>query len=429
MMIASASQDKTIGLWSLEGDHSLSLLHRLEGHTDGVICVAFNMDNSLLASGSFDTSIRLWDVHSGENRGVLPDNGACVRWMQFHPIEENQLLSCCGDGSITLWDHHAATKIFYVPGAHAEITSNIWFNPAILLAESSKPHVVGMARPQTAEIDVSFVSSSWDGTVKLWKIQTTPESIEGENKSEVAKASVSAELVSTLEDHKHAVLALAFDAEGSRLATGGASKLVFIYSMTKGHATDATSAHIAPGTTSPKAKSTTTNGSVSLSISRGLETMYNTVKSVTHIRNKPSKAQKDGVDNNNSAVAVKPPGPTGYDVLMILRGHTGVVASVQFHATDEHKLLSSSGDKTLLLWDLRTQEQLCSFGGHKNKVTCIRLNPSQQNVTENMRIVSCSEDMTVKVWDAENGRELGCTKCHESYVYNICLSSALAILL
>jgi WD40 repeat protein len=61
--LASGSYDGTIRLWDLASGREL---RRLEGHTDGVISVAFAPDGRSLASGSWDKTIRLWDVASGK---------------------------------------------------------------------------------------------------------------------------------------------------------------------------------------------------------------------------------------------------------------------------------------------------------------------------------------------------------------------------
>jgi len=42
-----------------------AVLHRLRQHTDGVMCVEFNADGSLLASGSSDGKVIVWNVHDG----------------------------------------------------------------------------------------------------------------------------------------------------------------------------------------------------------------------------------------------------------------------------------------------------------------------------------------------------------------------------
>jgi WD40 repeat protein len=58
-LLASGSDDKTIKLWDVASGREV---RTLTGHTDDVNSVAFSPDGRLLASGSNDTTIKLWDI-------------------------------------------------------------------------------------------------------------------------------------------------------------------------------------------------------------------------------------------------------------------------------------------------------------------------------------------------------------------------------
>ena len=57
-IIASGSDDATIRLWNLKGD----LLTVIEGHQSWVNSIVFSPDGKLMASGSDDRTIRLWNL-------------------------------------------------------------------------------------------------------------------------------------------------------------------------------------------------------------------------------------------------------------------------------------------------------------------------------------------------------------------------------
>ncbi len=62
-ILASSSQDTTIKLWNFISGQTTALM-TLSGHSDQVRALCF-VTNQLLVSGSFDFSIRVWNVTSG----------------------------------------------------------------------------------------------------------------------------------------------------------------------------------------------------------------------------------------------------------------------------------------------------------------------------------------------------------------------------
>jgi hypothetical protein len=80
-MLATGSDDGVVRLWD---PRTRSLLHSLEGHQGGVTCVAFAPDGSLLVSGGDDGTLRLWRTESGRVRVIdVLDTGSLVRRVAF----------------------------------------------------------------------------------------------------------------------------------------------------------------------------------------------------------------------------------------------------------------------------------------------------------------------------------------------------------
>jgi F-box/WD-40 domain protein MET30 len=74
-------------------------LRRLQGHTDGVSCLQFN--DCILVSGSYDHTIRIWDIESGECLRVLRGHERSVRALQF---DETKLITGSMDGTLKVWN-------------------------------------------------------------------------------------------------------------------------------------------------------------------------------------------------------------------------------------------------------------------------------------------------------------------------------------
>jgi small GTP-binding protein len=102
-MIASGSYDYTVRLWDIKTGQ---LLITLEGHTGSVRFLSFSFDNSLLASKAEDGTVRLWRCDVWWNVATL-DESASGYWppsLAFHPT--TPVLATLGekDTCIRIWD-------------------------------------------------------------------------------------------------------------------------------------------------------------------------------------------------------------------------------------------------------------------------------------------------------------------------------------
>lgn len=184
--LASASDDRTARLWDVETAKTLATLgatHRsldaaltvplslLEGsstalglekdetragvvtvdppvetHTGFVSCVAFNPQGSLVATGSHDEDVRLWDVRSGRTVAVINAHQEPVVSVHFHPIDGSLLVTGGYDGMVRVWDVASRQCLRTIITEPAAPVGNANFTP-------NGRYVL---------------SSTLDGTVRLW---------------------------------------------------------------------------------------------------------------------------------------------------------------------------------------------------------------------------------------------------------------------
>lgn len=99
-IIASGSSDKTLRLWDVQNGDCLRIL---KGHTNWIWSVAFSPQGHLLASGSADKTVKLWDIDNGRCLMTLVGHANVVRSLAFSP-QGDCLASVSEDETIKLWD-------------------------------------------------------------------------------------------------------------------------------------------------------------------------------------------------------------------------------------------------------------------------------------------------------------------------------------
>lgn len=88
---------------SLVNAAALPLHRRLTGHTGAVTAVAFSPDGRTIATGSYDSTVRLWDGATGKSRRALTGHTDVVTAVAFSPSGRN-LATGSADKTMRLWD-------------------------------------------------------------------------------------------------------------------------------------------------------------------------------------------------------------------------------------------------------------------------------------------------------------------------------------
>lgn len=103
-LIASGSDDLTIRLWDLSNTESSEAIKVLKGHTHNVRAISFNPELPwCLVSGAWDATIKLWDTRTGTCIYTIADHNADVYGITFHPERPFVFISSSRDTSLRFW--------------------------------------------------------------------------------------------------------------------------------------------------------------------------------------------------------------------------------------------------------------------------------------------------------------------------------------
>ena len=313
--VVSDSYDHTVRVWDLATGETITTL---QGHTDSVKAVAVTPDGRHVVSGSDDHTLRVWDLATGKTKTTLQGHTGPVTAVAVTP-DGRHVVSGSRDHTLRVWDLANGETITRLRGHAGSVE-------AVAVTPDGR----------------CVVSGSEDKTLRVWDLAT-------------------GETIRTLQGHTSDVTAVAVTPDGRHAVSGSYDKTLRVWDLATGETKTTLQGH----THWVRAVAVTPDGRhvVSGSCDKTLR--------VWDLATGETKTTLQGHTNSVNAVAVTP---------------------------DGRHVVSGSWDRTLRVWDLATGETKTMLQGHTSSVNAVAVTPDGRHV------VSGSDDNTLRVWDLATGK-------------------------
>ncbi|MBW4678785.1 MAG: serine/threonine protein kinase [Microcoleus vaginatus WJT46-NPBG5] len=237
-ILASGSKDKTIKLWDVAAG---KLNRTLEGDSSAVWAMAFSPDSTQLATGSFFWRVLLWNLNSGELIRTVEHDAAV--WTVAISPNGKTLVSGSEDKKIKVWNLETGKRIYTLSdhsdyvysvaisrdgktlvSGSKDATVKIWELGTGTLIDTLADHSADVRSVAISPDSQTIVSGSYDNTIKVWNQET-------------------GELIRTLEGHSDDVVSVAISPDGKTIASGSKDKTIKIWNLATGELLNTLSGH------------------------------------------------------------------------------------------------------------------------------------------------------------------------------------------
>ena len=380
-MIASGTEDNTIKLWDVATHTNIATL---EGHTGAVWSVAFSPDGTILASGAADNTITLWDMTTGEPIVTLEGHTDEVYSVAFSP-DGKMIVSASRDRTIKLWD---VVKWWTDDQPRPQTL--------VKVSGDDQEGMSGEALPDPLIVEVRDQDNN-----PLPDVQVTFTVTAGYGELSEQSATT--------------------DANGQAEVT-----------LTLGPFPNKNTVEVSLGI---RTLATFNAVGVGMPTPRSMEGDYRTWQLPDDAI---MRLGKGAIGRGDRVVAFSPDGTrlavasaigiwlydvaTGTEVAL-LKGHTKGVTSVAF-SPDGTMLASGSEDETVKLWAVATHTNIATLRGHTDGVWSVAFSPDGKLLASGAGdpIIHFPADNTIKLWDVETNTNIATLEGHEGRVSSVAFS-------
>ncbi|KAI5475136.1 sulfur metabolite repression control protein [Pseudohyphozyma bogoriensis] len=398
-----------------KGTHSVQVL---TGHTDSITClqVADDLPHpnfSVLMTGSWDRSVRIWNLDTGKEVGVIRGHTRGVRALQFDAVK---LVTGSMDSTLKIWNWRTGECMRTLRG-HGDAVICLAYDKQLLVSGSADS-TIRVWDFGTGEVYALRGHTEWVNSVALWDSNTgfASTSHEGDlgkpsNDPKVAKESNRGKFLFSASDDSTIRVWDLYTRECVRILKGHVAQVQSLRVITA-DPIDAIPPPPPPAAlTSPKPTDANYHQVVP---GNGYDDFFATAAgpSCATTAGAPSFVPGAGAGGAPSAAAFQAAAEAP---------HPDISALPYLNLAGEKKpiVVSASLDNTVKVWDVEAGVCEKTLFGHIEGVWDVAV--------DKLRIVSGSHDRTLKIWDKESGRNLHTLVGHTSAVTAVVLQDSYVV--
>jgi eukaryotic-like serine/threonine-protein kinase len=367
-------------------------LAKWRAHEQNVTCVQFSPDSRFLVSGSWDSTVKVWDVQKVlqgeiyEPHLVLKHMAGTRVWsVSFRPGNGQHMVSSGRTpdlkGEFRVWDLSTSQQMLHVGGLHEGLyfarfspdgrrlaTGGFVKGMTIWDAQTGQPQ---LKLGNESYTDVAFSPDGChvaavgglftvhpDREVEVWDTQTGQK-------------------VHSLHGHVGALRCVTYSRDGRRIASAGLDQTIKLWDAASG---------------------------------QEVLTLRGHIDNIFCVAFSPDGHQLASASTDktvriwDAAPADRQPSPE----YRTLRGHDGAVTDVAFHPKDGRTLVSAGTDGMVQIWDFRSGQKLATLPESPSE---FRLRVAYSPDGRRLAVVSGrSEQQKVKVWDIATATQISTFK-------------------
>lgn len=248
-LLASGHEDQTIKLWdvninspqTLEPD--LQPFQILRGHCDRILSIAFSPNGQILASGSADRTIKLWNPRTGKLIKTLQGHRSWVWGIAISP-DHKFLASGSYDHTVKVWDLESGECLQTLQGHPSSVLAVRFSHDGKTLFSSGYDKLVKHWHLETGECLHTWEA---DSSNRVWAMELSPNSqylaTGGDDRSIKLWDIETGECLRLFSGHYHPVISLIFTPDGDRLISGSSDHTIKIWDVSTGNCLEPLKGH------------------------------------------------------------------------------------------------------------------------------------------------------------------------------------------